>query len=108
MDGGSTDGTLDVLDHYPHLRIFSQPDNGIYDALNKGIRLARGEVIGFLNTDDLYEPGIFGSVVQTFKDRAGIRALTGGATIFCDDCKGRPQALASFPCIPQKELLFRA
>ena len=108
MDGGSTDGTLALLSGYPHLRVHSQVDEGIYDALNKGIRLVTGEVIGFLNTDDLYEPAIFGSIVQTFKDHPRISALVGGATIFYDKCEGKTERLATFPCIPQKELLLRA
>lgn len=59
IDGGSTDGTLDVISSFPHdeardLRVISKPDNGIYDALNKGIRMATGDVIGFLHADDLY------------------------------------------------------
>jgi len=59
MDGGSTDGTLELLASYPHLRVVSRPDQGLYDALNKGIALARGEIIAQLNTDDMFEPGIF-------------------------------------------------
>lgn len=57
IDGGSNDGTLDILHEYPeqnHLRIVSESDNGIYDAMNKGLRMARGEIIGILNADDFY------------------------------------------------------
>ena len=108
MDGGSTDGTLEVLARYPHLRVFSQADEGIYDALNKGVRLADGEVIGFLNSDDLYEADIFGSVAQTFQDHPEIEALSGGASILQEDSKGKWTSLAAFPCIPQNELLIRA
>ena len=57
MDGGSVDGTLEVLKKYPHLRFESAPDLGMYDAINKGLDLATGEIIGFLNTDDSYAPG---------------------------------------------------
>ncbi len=108
MDGGSTDGTLEVLDRYPHLRVFSQPDEGIYDALNKGIHLARGEVLGFLNTDDVYEPGVFRGVAQTFIDNPEIDALVGGATIFSEKSNGARVTVAIFPCIAQNELLARA
>ena len=108
MDGGSTDGTLEVLGRYPHLRVYSEPDKGIYDALNKSIRLTQGEVIGFLNTDDLYEPGIFGTVAQAFKDDPDIDALVGGASIFCDKSQVEVMTLATFPSIPQNELLIRA
>jgi len=108
IDGGSTDGTLDVLGRYPHLKVFSQPDKGVYDALNKGIRLAHGEVIGFLNTDDLYEPGIFGTVAQTFVDNPALDALVGGASIFAKDTGGKWATSATFPCVPQNDLLVRS
>ena len=56
IDGGSTDGTLEVIKRYTEKRvnIVSEPDKGIYDALNKGIRQASGEVIGLLYSDDFY------------------------------------------------------
>ena len=57
VDGVSTDGTLDVLlAHRPQLAVFqSEPDRGIYDALNKGIALSQGDVLGFLHGDDIFE-----------------------------------------------------
>jgi glycosyltransferase involved in cell wall biosynthesis len=54
VDGCSTDGTLDILKGYSHLRWISEPDKGQADALNKGFRMARGEIIGWLNADDTY------------------------------------------------------
>jgi len=56
IDGGSTDGTLDVIKKYGDsiAKVISEPDSGIYDAMNKGIKLATGDVIGFLNSDDFY------------------------------------------------------
>lgn len=56
IDGNSTDGTLDVIKKYHHhiAKIISEPDNGIYDAMNKGLNLATGDIIGFLNSDDFY------------------------------------------------------
>jgi glycosyltransferase involved in cell wall biosynthesis len=56
VDGGSTDGTSDILKKYSgHIhKYISEPDNGIYDAINKGIRLASGEIITTLNGDDVY------------------------------------------------------
>jgi len=58
IDGGSTDGTIDIIRRYED-RIahwISEPDRGIYDAWNKGLRLARGEWIAFLGSDDAYYP----------------------------------------------------
>ena len=56
VDGASTDDTLDVIKHQgKHVaRLISEPDSGIYDAMNKGLGVATGEIIGFLNADDVY------------------------------------------------------
>lgn len=55
IDGGSTDETLQIVRSFPHVsKVISEKDSGIYDAMNKGIRLATGDVIGFLNSDDVY------------------------------------------------------
>ena len=56
VDGDSTDGTWEILERYRHRisKIVSEPDLGVYDAMNKGLRLATGDVIGFLNADDVY------------------------------------------------------
>lgn len=61
VDGGSTDGTLAILQQYSHLgerfRFVSEPDRGQSHAINKGLKMARGEIIGWLNSDDTYFPG---------------------------------------------------
>ena len=56
IDGGSTDTTLGVIKSHARTghTVLSEPDNGIYDALNKGIRCATGDVVGFLHADDFY------------------------------------------------------
>jgi glycosyltransferase involved in cell wall biosynthesis len=56
VDGASTDGTRDIIEPYRHRvgAFVSEPDNGIYDALNKGVRMASGDVVGFLHSDDLF------------------------------------------------------
>jgi len=58
VDGGSSDRTLDILAGYgDSIRWTSKPDMGQSDALNRGLALARGAVMGWLNSDDAYEPG---------------------------------------------------
>jgi glycosyltransferase involved in cell wall biosynthesis len=54
VDGGSTDETLTILRRYPHLRWVSEPDNGQSDAINKGLRMATGDLVAWLNADDYY------------------------------------------------------
>ncbi|MCP4974593.1 MAG: glycosyltransferase [Maribacter sp.] len=56
VDGGSSDETLEIVKHYPALvaQCISEPDKGIYDAMNKGVQRATGDVIGILNSDDFY------------------------------------------------------
>lgn len=56
VDGGSTDGTLKILENYKDkiAKIISEKDNGIYDAMNKGVTVATGDIIGILNSDDFY------------------------------------------------------
>ena len=71
IDGGSTDGTLDVLRSYDNRLavLLSEPDQGIYDALNKGIKRASGDVVGFLHSDDLFADVIvLERVVAAFSD----------------------------------------
>ena len=81
VDAMSTDDTAQVLGRFPHLRIIREPDRGIYDGLNKGIRAARGEIIGHLNSDDVYCPGAFLAVARRFKAGADIDVVSGSATI---------------------------
>lgn len=71
IDGGSTDGTLDILhEHRGQLAtLVSERDKGIYDALNKGVRLATGDVVGFLHADDMFEaPESLARVAAAFED----------------------------------------
>ncbi|HTM89251.1 MAG TPA: glycosyltransferase family 2 protein [Terriglobales bacterium] len=77
VDNCSTDGTLDVLRSYTHLRWSSQPDHGQSDALNQGLRLASGDIIGWLNADDLYLSQCFQTVAGIFRDRPEIDVAFG-------------------------------
>lgn len=70
VDGQSTDGTVDIVKSYGTkvARFLSEPDKGLYDAMNKGIQLATGDVIGLLNADDFYRHDrVIENMVATFK-----------------------------------------
>lgn len=71
MDGASTDGTPEMVakwaEKYPHIRLISEKDKGQSDAMNKGIALAKGKIISFLNVDDYYEPYVLNRVLEIFK-----------------------------------------
>lgn len=69
VDGASTDSTLKIVEQYGHrvTTLISQKDNGIYDALNKGIALATGDVVGFLHSDDLFaDEKVISRIVKKF------------------------------------------
>lgn len=78
MDGGSTDGTVDVLKRYDgRLHWTSEPDRGQSHAINKGLRVATGEVVAFLNSDDLYERGALLKVGTFLAQHPGASWLSG-------------------------------
>ena len=69
IDGGSSDGTLDILKQYDHVIDYwlSEKDGGMYDAMNKGIALSSGEYVGMLNSDDMFANGdVLQNVIDTF------------------------------------------
>jgi len=80
VDGASTDGTVALLER-AGVRYVSEPDRGLAHAMNKGIALARGEVIGELNADDLYEPGALAAVCEAFAAQPEAEWVTGRCTI---------------------------
>jgi len=67
VDGGSTDGTMDILARNPRVRVISAPGSGQTEAINRGISVASGEIIGWLNSDDFYLPGALAAVVHAFE-----------------------------------------
>lgn len=74
IDGKSTDGTINIAQKYNKdfsakgikYTVISEPDNGIYDAMNKGIALASGDLIGIINSDDWYEPTAFEEITKAY------------------------------------------
>lgn len=79
IDGGSTDGTVDILKKYHDKITFwvSEPDNGIYDAMNKGVKIAKGEFVGILNSDDWYEIGALKKVVNYIDSNSNVDVFHG-------------------------------
>jgi glycosyltransferase involved in cell wall biosynthesis len=77
IDAGSTDGTLEILKSYPSVHWISEPDEGLYHAMNKGIQMATGGAVGILNADDCYCPGILGKVAAAFVAHPNWDALFG-------------------------------
>ena len=81
IDGGSTDSTLDIIRRYKplyqgSLTVVSEPDNGLYDAMNKGLRLADGDIVGFLNSDDFFaHDHVIADIISAFEQRPGLDAV---------------------------------
>ena len=79
VDGGSTDGTLDIIKKYENqynMRWISEKDNGMYDAITKGFRMASGEIYAWLNSDDMYMPWAC-ELVAIVMEKTGIQWCTG-------------------------------
>ena len=89
VDGGSTDGSVDILkDHRrPGFRWISEPDEGVYDAVNKGLRMAEGDILCYLNTDDRYFPYTVSSVVRAFESLPEVDVLFGDLAAFDEEAQ---------------------
>ncbi|MEH2117276.1 glycosyltransferase family 2 protein [Nostoc sp.] len=85
VDGGSSDKTVDIIkdkaNQYPHIRWISEKDRGQSDALNKGISMAQGEIIGVLNVDDFYERNVLNRICEIFPTLAEPSLIIGNCNI---------------------------
>jgi len=116
-DGASTDGTRAVLARYAdRLRALSEPDTGQASAVNKGIRLTSGEIIGWLNSDDVYAPGALATAADFFARQPAVDVLYGDAEYLDADDQviGRyytepwnPRRLVRRPFLCQPAVFFR-
>lgn len=88
IDGRSTDGTVQVVEthRHPNLVLTSEPDKGIYDAMNKGLSRATGEVVGFLNADDFYaDADVLTRIRKAFEDDPRVEASFGDLLYVTED-----------------------
>ena len=90
FDGGSTDGSLDIIQKHQDQLTFweSKPDRGQSHAINKGFRMASGEIVAWLNSDDLLAPGALKVVAQAWQQNPGVGLITGQTEII--DQAGKP------------------
>lgn len=86
VDGGSTDGSLEIIDRYRDgmARVISEKDQGPASAINKGLQLATGDVVAWLNADDFYFPGSLARVARAFAEHPG-KALGFGRCLIVDE-----------------------
>jgi len=107
VDGGSSDGTLELLKEYPHLKIISEPDRGVYDAWNKGINRSDGDVISILNSDDLYTPKAFERCAEMFRSFPDASLVSGGCQIFRTTASGQEIEMHNYRNPQQYRLSLR-
>lgn len=86
VDGKSTDKTVDIIkeyaDKYEHIRWISEKDDGQSDAMNKGIAMAKGEILSFLNVDDYYSPNVLNRVLELFQSLPEPTLLVGNCNMW--------------------------
>ncbi|WP_266369190.1 glycosyltransferase family 2 protein [Tellurirhabdus rosea] len=103
VDGQSSDGTLPILREYSHrLRLISEPDRGQTDALNKGLRAATGDIVGWLNSDDYLLPGALHEVGRFFEQHPDVSWLTGDCLIVDKDGRLIQQPIREYKRILRK------
>lgn len=85
IDGGSRDGTVDVLKKYPHLRWVSEPDSGPAEAINKGWLRSRGDILSCLGSGDMLASGAVRSVVELFRSEPGLQMVYGDVNVMDED-----------------------
>lgn len=95
VDGGSTDGTHQVLAGFPHLKVISEPDQGLYDAINKGIRIAQGDVLVFLNDDDILLPDALEAALNAFAASPWADTFAGRVVVGPEDPTLAPVVIGS-------------
>lgn len=97
IDGGSTDGTLDILRKYNgQINWVSERDRGQSHAINKGFSKAKGDIIGWLNSDDLYEEGALQKIVSVFSDNKDCQWIAGRCRIIDENGREIRKAVTGY------------
>lgn len=89
-DGGSSDGTVELLEYYSNkyknkVRFISEPDEGVGDAWNKGLNIAKGEILGWVGADDYYEHNAVSTVVEFFRLHPTVHFAYGGMNVVSEN-----------------------
>jgi glycosyltransferase involved in cell wall biosynthesis len=118
VDGGSTDGTTSVAEAFPTRVVVATDDQGMYDAVNRGLSMVDGDIIGYVNADDEIAPGALAAVAEAFADHPGARWLMGKREFIDGDgtafawMQPVPFTLRSYlglgwSCVPQETVWMR-
>lgn len=122
VDGGSRDQTVEILRKYPHLKWVSEQDKGQSHAINKGLLMSCGEIVAYLNSDDVYRPGAFHAVAEFFARNPEALMVVGDCDYINDDSVKIGHMTARFEkiedlirywgwdrwyCIPQQAVFLR-
>jgi len=87
IDALSTDNTINIIKEYPHVLYLSEKDHGQSDAINKGFRLAKGDILAWQNADDLYFPNTFDTIVEFFNNHSEVDIVYGYYQLIDQDRK---------------------
>lgn len=88
IDGGSTDGTKEIIERYSSqiTKYISEPDKGMYDAINKGLAMATGDIVGLMHSDDeFYDSSVVSKIVEVFKNNPNTDATYGDGVYVSND-----------------------
>ncbi len=106
MDGGSTDGTVEIIKQYAsHITYWqSQPDNGPANAANIAIDIATGDLIGFLNADDVLQPGLYTKMAEIYNTNPNASVISCGIRIETSDADGKRSLIKDFSTADKLQL----
>ncbi|MGK2877396.1 MAG: glycosyltransferase family 2 protein [Solirubrobacterales bacterium] len=110
VDGGSTDGTVELLEAEAaagRLKYVSEQDDGLSDAFNKGVAMATGDLIGWLNADDVYEPGALTAVASAYEASPGAEWVVGRCAIVGEEGRESRRVVTAYKDFLLRHYSFR-